>query len=430
MGSLLSAISGQFAKVVALGTLFPVLIISILNVVLVTPMLPNAGSIQAQLKRIAVGDDKWSAVALTFVVVVLTGVLYNLNIPIIRLYEGYPWRDSWLGAVFVYGKKKELRQTITLRLAIRNLRRYLLKVSPADDRLTALGTQQTALAVILNTEMPSNEAALLPTRLGNVIRCFEMYSSAAYGIDAIVLWPRLLSKIDSAFASTIDEAKASFDFMLNCSFLSVMSALGIVTIGLSRPAVLSWPQELPWIRTTAFFGLLGIVFYHFSIGRAKAWGEQVKAAFDLYRLPLLNALGYQQQPLSYLEEIALWSKISSQLLYPDSKESPVPYKDLPSRVVASPPGVELKVTREYGQIEANAHVLVRLTIENCDRARRLAVVTKLVESVPDGFKYVPQTAQVSDGFIRVSNMAPLEFIIDPIRPGATVVVCYDIKAPA
>ena len=35
MGSLLSAISGQFAKVVTLGTMFPVLIVSGLNLIFV-----------------------------------------------------------------------------------------------------------------------------------------------------------------------------------------------------------------------------------------------------------------------------------------------------------------------------------------------------------------------------------------------------------
>jgi hypothetical protein len=430
MGSLLSAISGQFAKVVALGTLFPVLITSILNVLLVAPILPSGILLQDQLKKIAIGDEKWGAVVLTFVVVVITGILYNLNIPIIRLYEGYPWKNSWLGAIFLRGKKRRLRQSKTLLSAFSNLRRYLLKLNSSDPCLSELVTQQTALGLILNSELPSDESLLLPTRLGNTIRCFESYSSKAYGMDAIVLWPRLLSKIDSAFASTIDEAKASFDFMLNCSFLSLISALGIVIIGLSRPAALSLQNELPWIKRAVFFGLLGIVFYHYSVGRARAWGEQVKAAFDLYRLELLKALGYQQQPVSYVEEVALWSKISAQLLYAEFRESPLPYKDLPTRVIASPSGVGLKVTREFGKIEPNAHVPVSITIENCDRAQRKAVVSKLIETVPEGFKYVPETAQVSNGVIRVSSLTPLEFGIEPIAANMNVVVTYEIKSSA
>jgi hypothetical protein len=27
----------------------------------------------------------------------LTGLLYSFNVPIIRLFEGYPWKNSWVG---------------------------------------------------------------------------------------------------------------------------------------------------------------------------------------------------------------------------------------------------------------------------------------------------------------------------------------------
>ena len=429
MGSLLSAISGQFAKVITLGTFFPVLIVSILNVIFVTPLLSDAALLQIQLKKIAVGDDKWGAVALTFAVVVLTGILYNLNIPLIRLYEGYPWSDSWVGGLFIRGKKKRLLESRKLRLTLRHLRRYLLRLSPTDKYIPELGAQQTSLALILNTELPSQERHLLPTRLGNVIRCFEMYSSAAYGIDAIVLWPRLISKIDAPFASTIDEAKASFDFMLNCSFLCLITAFGIVTLGLSRPTVLTWQNQAPWIWRAVFFGLMAFTFYYFSIGRAKAWGEQVKSAFDLYRLSLLEVLGYKQQPLSFVEEVTLWTKISNQLLYPDSRELPLPYKET-TRVITLPPGIQLEIIRGYGRMVEQVRIPVTIQIKNTDPDQRQAVVAKIIETLPDGFKYVPDTARVSNGGLRVSSMTPLEFAIDPIAVNAKIVLTYEIKSSA
>ena len=35
--------------------------------------------------------------ALTVFTLIITILLYSLNIPVIRLYEGYPWMDSWVG---------------------------------------------------------------------------------------------------------------------------------------------------------------------------------------------------------------------------------------------------------------------------------------------------------------------------------------------
>jgi hypothetical protein len=49
------------------------------------------------------------------VTVLLTGVLYNLNIPIIRFYEGYPWQYSWTGDFLVKRRKKEFKRLSAAR---------------------------------------------------------------------------------------------------------------------------------------------------------------------------------------------------------------------------------------------------------------------------------------------------------------------------
>src|SRR4051812_28477672 len=75
MTTLLSSISGQFGKAILLGTLFPVLIVSILNALITVPLLASGPALQEQLSRIAVGEDKWAAIVLVFVVVVVSGFL-------------------------------------------------------------------------------------------------------------------------------------------------------------------------------------------------------------------------------------------------------------------------------------------------------------------------------------------------------------------
>jgi hypothetical protein len=325
MGGLLSAISGQFAKAIILGTLFPVIICSALNIFLVAPLLPQTQSLPGQLLKIAFGEDKWGAVILTFVVLLITGLLYNLNIPIIRLYEGYPWADSTLGKYFVWREARRFKEASDLFTGASWVGPKLAAAVPGDPLVAELQQQRTDLAQVLNSELPESGDFVLPSRLGNVIRCFERYPRLAYGIRAIVVWPRLIAKIDSGFASTIDEAKTSFDFMLNISFLSALTACVVLVIGLAKQSALSWNGSGPWLWRATVFIALARVFYRFSIPRASEWGGQVRSAFDLYRFDLLKQLGYLRRPLTSQEEKALWGQISNQLLYVTTVKRPPPY---------------------------------------------------------------------------------------------------------
>ena len=428
MTSLLTSISGQFGKAVLLGTFFPVLLVAILNDLITIPLLSFGPALQAQLSRIAIGEDKWGAVLLAFIVVVATGFLYDVNIPIIRLYEGYPWKESWLGWLWTYRKRARFRQAGPLRIAIRYLRRQLQAINAQDQLAKELQPLQTALARYINGELPDREDLVLPTRFGNVIRCFERYPDVAYGMDAIILWPRLVAKIDAGFASTIDEAKTSVDFMVNSSFLCILSGLSVLLIGVFTRTPFSAESVFHWGWRSLLFLLLGIVFYAFAIGRAKAWGEQVKSAFDLYRFDLLKSLGYQQQPTTYFEEKALWDPICTQLLYADLREKPVAYKAGATRVSASPAGVKLAVSRSVVPSALAGALAVEVTIENKDSKATDSVV--LFESVPDGYRFMSESAGASAGNVTVTSIAPLEMKIGTLAGGGRTTVSYTIKPAA
>ena len=418
MTSLLTSISGQFGKAILLGTLFPVLMVSILNELIVVPLFSFGPALQEQLRKIATGEDKWAAVSLLFAVVVVTGMLYNLNIPIIRLYEGYPWRESGIGWLFTRRKKKHFREAISLRKAIYSLRRGISE----DDELWQ---RQKALAVFINSELPDQESLVLPTRLGNVIRCFERYSTVAYGMDAIVLWPRLVAKIDPGFAGTIDEAKTSLDFMINSSFLCAISALLALTLGILGPAPFSSGFVGRWGWRFVLFFVLAAFFYVFAIGRAKAWGEQVKSAFDLYRFSLLSALGYQQQPATSFEEQALWRKITAQLFYPDTRPRPLPYKSSAPRLSVSPVGVQLDITKDLQASAAYGNLDVEIRLENKGAsAVDFAIVN---DTVPDGFKVLLGSPQCAGTRLSVSSLSPLEMKTGPIAAQQSVVITYTLK---
>jgi hypothetical protein len=407
--------------------MFPVVIISVLNMLLVAPLLPLTASLPSVLAKIAVGDEKWPAVVLSFVVFVITGLLYDLNTLIIQLYEGYPWQGSWIGQSLRRLEKRRFTKALRLSAEATAMRAEMTRLNPGDPLLLDVIDQESILGLFLNSRFPDDPSLLLPTRLGNVIRCFERYPYQAYGMDSIPLWPRLIAKIDPIFASSIDESKTTFDFMLNMSFLSGITALGILAIGFAARAPFQWTFIFPWLWRYLLFALMAVIFYYFSINRAAAWGLQVKSAFDLYRLPLLEALGYHQKPLSFQEERAVWLKISSQLLYAEDRKAPLLYDQPLTRVIPYPVDSKLQVRRRFRRQQENFRIPVVIELTNSDARRQVNSLT-VIDSLPDGYKFVADSATVSLGLVNVCQMAPPGFLVGPIPPGGTLKIFYAVKS--
>ncbi|HET6765618.1 MAG TPA: hypothetical protein VFH27_18190 [Longimicrobiaceae bacterium] len=311
MTSLLSAISGNFSRSLVLGTFFPVALFVLLGVLLVVPLLP--GDVVA-LQPLAELDKEWKTVAVTGTALLLTGLLYNLNIPVIRFYEGYPWRQSWVGRWRTAVHVRRMKRAELLRPALRRLAQAVRAGDPGDARIAEWNAFQSDLGRTLKAEYPIHAAEVLPTRLGNVVRSFEEYPRWQYGISAIPLWPRLVAVIDKEYAAMVEDAKSSLDFMLNCSLLSGLLAATLLFAGLLAPGRVHLAE---WLVQVAVLGSAAYVFYTGSVARAHAWGAQVRGAFDLYRGDLMVKLGYGWKPATPAEERELWRKISMQMVFGD-----------------------------------------------------------------------------------------------------------------
>jgi len=311
MTSLLSAISGNFSRSLVLGTFFPVALFVLLGVLLVVPLLP--GDVVA-LQPLAELDKEWKTVAVTGVALLMTGLLYNLNTPVIRFYEGYPWRQSWLGQWRTAVHVRRMQRAELLRPALRRLAQAVRADDPRDPRIAEWNAFQSELGRTLKAEYPISATEVLPTRLGNVVRSFEEYPRWRYGMSAIPLWPRLVAVIDKEYAAVVEDAKSSLDFMLNCSLLSGLLAGILLFAGLLAPARVH-PGE--WLAQVAVLAGAAYVFYTGSVARAHAWGAQVRGAFDLYRGDLLAKLGYGWKPATPDEEREIWRTISRQMVFGD-----------------------------------------------------------------------------------------------------------------
>ena len=195
--------------------------------------------------------------------------LYSMNMPIIKLYEGLLGR-KW----FPLWKYLEKRR----RDEFNNLMQTLKDKSYNSDK------ERYQIEKKIMDNFPSTENDILPTRLGNVIAAFEHYPYRRYNIDAITIWPRLISVIPDSYKTYIDDSKAHFCFLINMSLVSLIIGFECIIF-----AFLYYFYHLLYFSFLSI--LLSYIFYRFSFIAARSWGEIVKSSFDLYRYSLLNNLG-------------------------------------------------------------------------------------------------------------------------------------------
>jgi hypothetical protein len=422
MTGVLASISGQFSKSLIMGTFFPVLLFVIFGYLLWLPLLPDDWALFSQFDSL---DAQWRVLALLFVTLLLTGVLYNLNVPLVRLYEGYPWKDSWFGALKTRHYLARF-ETAASRVAGYRTLIYALRSGTNDASTVSMVNKRWQEAFSARNALPARRDIVLPTRLGNVIRNFESYPSVQYEMDAVVLWPRLMSKIDKDFAIAIDDAKSSFEFLLNSSALSSLLALCILVTGLIFPTPLAIVDFfVPWVAEVVLFGLAAYVLYLVAIGRAHAWGEVVKAAFDLYRWDLLKQLGFTRTPTTLGDERELWHNITQQLLFGVStRVQPAAYTLQSTSTRSEPVYVQVETTRGVSLPDASGAIAVTISITNIDVAHAATALT-VTDKLPDGFEYEWDSARLLGGMrVTVVGANPYKFHLGQLERGASTLLTY------
>jgi hypothetical protein len=451
MTGLLSAISGYFTKFILLGTVLPVVVFIISFVILVRPLLPGDLPI---LLPLAALEPQWQLLVATLFTVLISGLLYSLNIPIIQLYEGYPWSETRIGKrrtkqyqkIFeacerrIRGTRTLLRAMLTFEndparitsigavLQNINLDRQTLNWREAYDAIQAKWDRQQQDLI---ADFPTNQSLILPTKLGNAIRAFEYYPDREYGIDGVTGWSRLIAKIDPAYAAAIDDAKTSFDFMINLSLLGAISVAMQLAAGLfSRMPFASPGRLFTWLIFLLITALLGFAFYHLSISRASAWGETVKGAFDLYRKDLLAQLGYELKLKTRSEEREVWDSISLQMIYGDQPDGP----RTPTYIEKSAPpffsemkesDIPLRISRGVESLWSKRKATVVVLIKNLDQ-KRTAEDLQITDTLDKNLHYEWNSASIDGQRIFVEGSNPYLFKIGSLAAGKEVELRYNV----
>lgn len=167
----------------------------------------------------------------------------------------------------------------------------------------------------LKTLFPETDV-VRSTLFGNVQAALDAYPFTRYGMDGVLLWPRLRAAERKPEAwRGVDDAKSVLDFLVAAVWVHVL----VVAVGLAAfRLLLSWD---PWLLVSCLGGgsALAWTFYKGAIQALAVFRLEVAAAFDLNRWALLDAL-HLSRPHDADTERQLWQRVTLFILQAPTDE--------------------------------------------------------------------------------------------------------------
>ena len=213
----------------------------------------------------------WQAVLLAVAVVVTALIAEPLQVTLVRSLEGY-WGQSRAGRLLA-------APGIAFHRARRRRLDRAQRRSPGEPVSVRAQAAREDAARKLRAYPP--EAAILPTMLGNVLRSAEGRAGSRYGLDAIVVWPRLYPLLSDKVTAVLDDLRDQLD--LAARFCAVFGIATVISAALL--ATHGW-----WLTAAAVTLAGALLSYRAALAAAAAYGQALEAAFDLHRFDLLTAL--------------------------------------------------------------------------------------------------------------------------------------------
>ncbi len=191
--------------------------------------------------------------------------------PLLRLYEGY-WL-YWTG--LAERRKRKLKEKMQ--------RRRELRARVAAEQA---GLAERAALSRLDTELshrPRDPDRSMPTRLGDILRSGEDHARERYGLDPIVLWPRLFPHLGDTLRQALGTAQEQLDLALRLATLSALyGILGSAFAALNR----AWP--VLWWTLPAL--LIAWLLWRSAHPIAIAYAGLLRSGFDLHRFDVYEGL--------------------------------------------------------------------------------------------------------------------------------------------
>ncbi len=269
--TVLQELKGYFGRDFMLSAFSPLLIFSGASLALFFEITQGLGAALAMWEKLSALIQVVALLAGLVVVAFLAYLTDNFQYSITRLFEGY-----W--------------SRIPLLSLLRNLRVDLYKKrwehlnTLAQSASTVTEANEITAEQLAFYPPPNHLDKMMPTKVGNILRAAELHAYDRYGIDSTIIWPRLRPLLKSEAIAPLEDKKTTLELML------LMSLLGILFTLTWCPVLAIFTNRWDLFLLCTLGLPLAWICYQNAVQSALAYGEQVKATFDLYRNDLLKAL--------------------------------------------------------------------------------------------------------------------------------------------
>lgn len=232
--------------------------------------------------------------------VAASGVIVQRLAPVgLRLIEGY-WPPF-------AGRLAHWRTAVVAAKAGRLETRYQELAGPVLEAKSATAAQRAEYAAIdQRLRRFPDSGDYLPTKTGNIMRAGERRPAEKYGLDAIVVWPRLWLLLPDGTRSELSQARSALD-----SAVAVL-IWGVLFFGFTA---LAW-----WAALVAIAVVLAMYLYWIP-DRASVFADLLESAFDIHRGLLYRSLRWPL-PGNPLDERVSGGKITLYLMRGTDEDSP------------------------------------------------------------------------------------------------------------
>jgi hypothetical protein len=221
---------------------------------------------------------------LLFAAVIAGVLLYPLQFSMIQILEGY-WGTA---RPFVLA-------------ALLATRRYDRKRRRWDKGRQGIGhgrLREAELLRVTSTYAGAVDALpradrLMPTRLGNVLRAAEDFAGDRYGLNGVLITPRLIPQLPTGIADRLSDSRLQLDIAVRFCLIWLIATATAIALLINSGVWL-------WLAATTY--ALAWLSYRAACAAAAAYGNMLAVAIDLHRFDLLEAM-HQPLPRTYREEV-------------------------------------------------------------------------------------------------------------------------------
>ena len=239
-------------------------------------------------------------------------VVERLAHPVLRLLEGY-W-PAWLPGLTRWRRGVALR-----RKAVDEQDWLQLQIQIDDAEPTSEQRLRLAPLEHRRRHRPVLDEELLPTQVGNILRAAETRPYHRYGLDSVVVWPRLWLVLPELAREELTSARAALD-----------QSVAVVIWGLAFIAF----TPLAWWAAPVGLLAAAIAVKWWVPARAEVFSDLVESAYDLYRIAVYGQLRWPL-PANPGEEKGVGLELTRYLDRGSNKPEPN-FTSLPTHPVQEP----------------------------------------------------------------------------------------------